>query len=185
MNENSDQQLVKSYLDGEEESLVVLLRRYFQPIYVFVYGMVKNDGLAEDLTQDIFIKTWQKLSKYDPEQSFKVWLYRLARNLVVDYWRKNREDIFSSFETESGLKFEDILIDNEQTLLEQYINKEEIDNLRVVLDNMSVNDRQVLDLYYKNDLNFREIAEVLEESIDTIKSRQRRALIKLKKLIEL
>lgn len=179
----SDEQLIKEYLEGKEEALAELFGRYLAPIHGFVLSMVKKSDITDDLTQEVFIKAWQSLKKFDTEKSFKPWLYRIARNRAIDYLRKKKEFNISELKAEEQLQIEQLTASDETSALEAYIKAEEAEQLQAYLTKLPLVDQNILTLYFQDGLNFREIGEVLGMPVDTVKSRQRRALIKLKTLI--
>lgn len=193
-----DEQLIIDYLAGDEKSLEVLIKRYLKPIYSFVYRYVGNSQEAEDITQETFVKVWKNLKKpapyriysgagFNPKKgNFKTWVFEIAKNTSIDWLRKSGSALggkktipFSRFENEKG----------QNTLIEKLISPsiklaEAIDNKKLLVaatEGLSIEDKRILNLRHKDNLNFREIAELLEESINTVKSRYRRALIILKR----
>ena len=178
----SDSQLVSDYLRGDELALKKLIDKYISSVYNFVYrfGGV-ND--SDDITQEVFIKVWKNLKKFDPEQSFKTWLFSIARNTTIDWMRKRRNVNFSDLDNDID-SFEESIKDpgplaDELVAITQ--NKTVVENL---LETLPVNYRTVLILYYMEDMTFKEISKVLDKSIDTVKSQHRRALIQLKQMLE-
>jgi len=208
MDNRPDRQLIADYLKGDEKSLEILIKRYLRPIYGFVCRYVGNSGDAEDITQDIFIKVWRNLKKFNPKKNlapyrtdsasvatsakeagsgsgFKTWIFSIAKNTCIDFHRKKKAIPFSRFEDEKG---ENILT---KTLFSSAPLPDELSERRSVaqilqsaVEKLLPKYRLVLSLRYSDNLNFREIAERLKEPLDTVKSRHRRALIILKKLLE-
>jgi len=168
MTEKADAQLVGQYLNGDEKSLEILIKKYLKPIYGFVYKYTGNAQEAEDLTQEVFVKMWRHLKKYNKNKSFKTWLFSIAKNTCIDWLRKKKTIPISELKErgENDNFFEQVSISQ---LLQSATN------------NLLPKYQTVLSLYYNDNLNFREIAEKLNEPLDTIKSRHRRALIILKK----
>jgi RNA polymerase sigma-70 factor (ECF subfamily) len=109
-----DKQLIKNYLYGDEESLSILIDRHLKPVFNFVYRLCGSKIEAEDITQDTFLKVWKKIKKYNGQNSFKTWLYIIARNTTIDYLRKKKDLKFSDFDTEEGNYIEDTLVDTEK-----------------------------------------------------------------------
>ncbi len=184
MTENLDQKLVQQYLAGDEESLERLIQKYLRPIYRLVYGYVKNASEADDLTQEIFIRTWRHLKKFDQGRSFKPWLFTIAKNACLDFLRKKKIVPFSQFENQEG---ENMLFNNLVDLspLPDEI-ADKLDSRRKLVlaaDQLPIEQRDILRLYHNEELNFRQIAAELNESINTVKSRYRRALIALRRII--
>lgn len=184
MSKESDRQLIDDYLQGNQLALDSLIKEHFQGIYRFIFYYVNNQLVAEDLTQEVFLKVWRNLKKYQPEKKFSSWLLTIAKNTALDYLKKKKELVWSDFEDQDGNNFlTDSLIDPEplpNIILEQAETKQLITN---ALADLSAPDRAIILLYYKEQLNLREIAETLVEPLNTVKSRYRRGLIKLKEII--
>ena len=98
----TDKQLVYNYINGDGKVLEKLISRYLKPVYNFVYRISNSQQDAEDITQETFIKVWQKIKKYNPDKNFKTWLFTIARNTAVDWLRKKRNLVFSDFENSQG-----------------------------------------------------------------------------------
>lgn len=178
---DSDEQIVKLYLDGRKDLLDVLINRYIDHIYNFLFRYVRDRGRAEDLTQETFIKVWKNLNRFNPERKFKTWLFQIARNTALDFLRKKKSVNFSELEEEDSGLFEPA--DSSPTPQEIFEKKETEIKIKEILDELPPKHSSVLVLYYQNQLNFREIAELSGESIDTVKSRHRRAISLLRKKI--
>jgi RNA polymerase sigma-70 factor (ECF subfamily) len=175
---DSDEQLIVSYLKGDGDSLNILIKRYSDYIYNFIYQYVKNRELAEDLTQEVFIKVWKNFKKFDPKKKFKVWLFQIARNTTIDFFRKKKEINFSELERE-GEEFD---IPDTGPIPSEIFEKKEIQaEVKKALEALPLIYRSTLIFYYQNQFNLREIAEIRGEPVDTIKSRYRRALVLLQK----
>lgn len=191
MNETSDEQLVFHYLKGDEKSLEALIRLYLKPIYNFVYRYTGSGQDADDLTQEVFVRVWKNLKKFDRRRSFKTWIFSIAKNASVDFLKKSQSAFggkktlpFSQFENEKG---GNPIIENiadpaplPSEILEQ---KDRANVLTAALAKLSPQSRMVLFLRYNDHFTFREIAESLDRSLNTIKSWHRRALITLKGLL--
>ncbi len=184
MTKLTDQELIIKYLKGDDTAFEVLVQRYLNAIYRFVYGYVRDANIAEDVTQDVFLKVWRNAKKIDKNKSFKSWVYTIAKNTALDFLKKKKSVPFSVFETADGknmlaesVKDHAALPDEISRLLEH----------RTVflqaIDQLSQKYQQILRMYYYEYLNFREIAEKLKEPINTIKSRHRRGLVLLKQTI--
>lgn len=174
MAEITDEKLIKQYLKGDEKSLEILIKRYLKPIYSFVYKNIGNSEMAEDVTQETFVKVWKNLKKFDKNKSFKSWLFTIAKNNSIDFLRKKKTVSLSSLE-ESLPDKNNFINDIEQ--------KDSIKKIHNVLQNLSPNYRAVILLKNESNLTFREIATSLGEPLNTIKSRYRRAIFALKNII--
>jgi len=183
--DESDKQLVSSYINGDEKALKELVSRHLKPVYNFIYRISSSKQDTEDITQETFVKVWQKIKKYNPNKSFKTWLFTIAHNTAIDWLRKKRNFVFSNFEdSEGGNYLENELVDPNplpDKILTQAEDEKFVENL---LRQLAPIYREVLILRYANELTFDEIAEILGKPSDTVKSQHRRALIILRKLIE-
>lgn len=178
----TDEQLVTNYLKGDEKALEILIKRYLKPIYSFVFRLVGNNQEAEDITQEAFVKAWRNLKKFDSKKKFKTWIFHITKNTSFDFLKKKKTIPFSEFENEEG----------ENTLVETLADPSPLPNkllkqtsigemLNAAMNQLTPKYRLVLFLRYNDYFTFREIAEVLREPLNTIKSRYRRALIMLRK----
>jgi RNA polymerase sigma-70 factor (ECF subfamily) len=182
-NKLSDSQLISDYIKGNEYCLEILIKRHKQKLYNFIYSKIQDRDLTEDVFQDTFIKVIRtlKLGNYNEEGKFVSWVMRIAHNLVIDHFRKNKRlqkfqssdnfDIFSVLK-DSSLGAEDILIKNQ------------IDNdVRDLIELLPVDQKEVLIYRFYNDLSFKEISYKTGVSINTSLGRMRYALINLRSII--
>lgn len=180
----TDEQLVADYLKGDKKALEVLVAHYLKPIYNFVYRFTVDTQEAEDITQEVFIKTWRNLKKFDQNRKFKTWIFAITKNSCLDWQKKKRAIPFSALDNKrEELPFaetikDSLLIPNE--LLER---KDLAVTLNKAIESLSLKYRTVLFLRYNDHFTFREIAETLEEPINTVKSRHRRGIASLKRLL--
>jgi len=162
----TDEQLVAGYLAGDEMALEILIKRYLRPIYSFTFRFVGDSQETEDITQEVFVKVWRNLKKFDKNKKFKTWIFTIAKNTCLD-WQKKKKTL--------PLFFAETIRDPSPILNEP---------LDRILERLSPKYRMVLFLRYNDHFTFREIAESLGESIDTIKTRHRRGIAILKKLLK-
>lgn len=181
MDNYSDEYLIKLYRGGDDKALTILIGRYFRHTYNFIAKYIGNSKEAEDLTQEVFFKTWRNLNKFDATKAFKSWFWQIVRNTCIDYSRRKKIIVFSSLEPEGeGGSLTDKIVDPAESIVEK-INKEDLaKELAGYLAGLNEKSRTVLLLHYNQWMTFQEIADLLGESIDTVKSRHRRALIALK-----
>lgn len=184
MQQHSDQQLIALYLGGDEVALDILIKRHFRAIYGFVFSYVKNKELAEDITQETFLKVFRNIKKIDKNKSFKSWVYTIAKNTALDYFKKKKSVAFSSFEDATGKNvLMEVLADKAKQPHELAELLEDSSLFLGAIKTLSAKYQQILLMYYYEYLNFREIAEKLQEPINTIKSRHRRGLVLLKQQV--
>ncbi len=185
MEKDQDQILISQYFEGDEKSLEILIKRYLRPIYSFVYRYIGNSQDVEDIVQDVFVRVWRNLKKFDQERSFKTWIFSIAKNASIDFLRKKKTIPFSKFENEDGdniiIK---TLIDPSPSIEDCFEYKDISTVLSTAMEKLSPKYRMVLFLRYNDHFTFKEISEALGEPLNTVKSRHRRALILLRKLLK-
>jgi RNA polymerase sigma-70 factor (ECF subfamily) len=184
MQNYSDEQLIAHYLKGDEKALKFLISRYLKPIYRFVYRNVGNTSDAEDITQEVFVKVWRHLGKFDRNKSFKTWIFKIAQNTSIDFLRKKKVTLFSEFDDAEGKNaIAETLIDP-APLPEEIFDRNNLNReLTSAIEKLPLKYRIVLFLHYNDHFTFQEIADVTGEPLDTIKSRHRRAIIELRKIL--
>ncbi|WP_428225370.1 RNA polymerase sigma factor [Flavobacterium sp.] len=184
MTQLPDALLVKQYIDGNENALAILIERHQSKIYGFIYSKVHDSDIADDVFQDVFIKVIRTLKgkHYNEEGKFLPWVMRIAHNLVIDTFRKEKRMPMYR-ETEEFSIFS-ILSDNSPNIESQLISEQvESDLLRLVKE-LPGDQRQVLEMRIYDDLSFKEIADMTGVSINTALGRMRYALLNLRKIIE-
>ncbi|MDP2630883.1 MAG: sigma-70 family RNA polymerase sigma factor, partial [Candidatus Uhrbacteria bacterium] len=102
MHKASDNELISSYLSGNEQALESLIQRYLKLIYSFVYRYTGDAASADDLTQEVFVRVWRNLKRFDQEKSFKTWLFAIAKNAALDLLKKKKAIPFSAFDDAEG-----------------------------------------------------------------------------------
>ena len=179
-----DSILVRNYIEGDEKSLEVLINRHNQRISSFIYSKVLDRDIAEDIFQDTFIKVIKTLKKgsYNEEGKFLPWVMRIAHNLIIDYFRKNRR--MPKFESSDDFNIFSVISDDKLNAEKQII-KDQIDSdLSVLIDELPEDQKEVLIMRIYRDMSFKEISENTGVSINTALGRMRYALINLRKIIQ-
>ncbi|MDD5110662.1 MAG: sigma-70 family RNA polymerase sigma factor [Patescibacteria group bacterium] len=180
----ADQQLVSRALQGDAASLGQLIRRHLGLVYSIAKHYVVYTDDAEDVTQEVFIKVWKNLKKFQPEKSFRNWLYEITKNTALDWLKRKRAAPFSSFENEYGENpFIETVRDpaaSPQERAEQTILAE---MLRTTVAKLSPVYKEVVTLHDAQGLTFQEIAGATNQPANTVKSRYRRALAQLRKFL--
>ena len=176
--EIDDKEIIKKYLEGDEKSLEILIKKYLSSIYGFIFKNVGDINSAEDITQEVFIRIWKNLKKFDQKKEFKPWIFQIAKNASIDYLRKKKSIPFSRFENEKGQNvLTENLSDSSPNLLKILNDKK---SLTAIMETLPKKDKNLLNLRHKDGLSFKEIADITNESVNTIKSRYRRIIINLK-----
>ncbi len=174
--EMSDEEVVAEIIRTQNAALVeVLYERYADKVYRKCISFVKEESLASDLTHDIFIKVYMKLSSYKGNSKFSTWLYAITYNFCVDYIRKNR-------------KMKMVSIDDEERVKDMEV--ESVDDLahikgarlKVLLECIKPEERMILLMKYKDDMSIRDIQGVLKVSESAVKMRIKRAKEKIQLL---
>lgn len=180
----NDSDLVRLYINGDESALSTLIKRHKNKIYNFIYSKIGDEVLTEDVFQDTFIKVINTLKrgKYNEEGKFLSWVMRIAHNLVIDHFRK--ENRIPKYDNNGELDIF-LLIKDEELNIEKKLIKSQIeDDVRLLIEELPAEQKEVLILRHYRDLSFKEIAENTGVSINTALGRMRYALINLKKMID-
>ncbi len=180
----NDQQLIARYLEGDERSFEVLLNRHKSKIYTSIYLFVKDQSLAEDIFQEVFIKIIETLrkGKYNHEGKFVQWAMRISYNMCVDYFRRTkRRPKVSPTET---FDIFDVLPLNEDNAEQTIIKSQTHNKVRQLVDMLPPEQREVVILRHYADMSFKEIAQLTRVSINTALGRMRYALINIRKMVE-
>ena len=181
----SDFELVQKFINGDKASIEVLINRHRKKVYTYILLVVKDQHLAEDIFQDTFIKVIKSLKegRYKDNGRFISWVVRIAHNLMIDHFRKEKQlntisndnyetDIFNS------RKFADLTIEDE--LVYDQITKD----VRKLVHQLPDDQKEVVILRHYCGLSFKEIADQTNVSINTALGRMRYALINLRRLIK-
>ncbi|MEK6154211.1 sigma-70 family RNA polymerase sigma factor [Flavobacteriaceae bacterium 3-367] len=179
-----DSFLISAYMNGDERALETLINKHNQRITSFIYSKVMDRDVTEDIFQDTFIKVIRTLKKgsYIDEGKFLPWVMRIAHNLIIDHYRKNKR--LPKFEAGDDFNIFSIIGDEKLNAEKQLI-KDQIDtDLRELIEELPGDQKEVLFMRIYKDMSFKEISENTGVSINTALGRMRYALINLRKLIE-
>lgn len=181
----SDQELLSDYLAGGKESISQLIERHRARVYDYIYMMVKDRELAEDILQETFIKAVKVIDsgRYKDSGKFLSWVMRIAHNQVIDHFRAEKQNK-SINESAAGY---DIIASQRLTegSIEDRLVGEQIEaDLRRLVEELPDEQREVVRLRYWDGLSFKEIAEQTEVSINTALGRMRYALINLRRMVK-
>lgn len=175
-------QLVAKYLSGDESALEKLVHMHLSSLYSFVFSIVREKEMAEDIVQETFIKAWKHLARFDQNQKFKTWLYAIAKNTAFDFLKKKKAIPFSTLTQESETWFENYP-DNSPEILEELSRKETAEQLNQALGQIPELYRALLILVYREDFDLKEAALILGKPYSTIKSRHQRGIQKLTEIM--
>ena len=179
-----DALLVRNYVAGDENALASLIKRHQSKIYGFIYSKVGDKDVSEDIFQDTFIKVIKTLksNSYNEEGKFLPWVMRIAHNLIVDYFRKNKK--MPMFRETEEFSIFSIMTDNNPNIEAQMITTQVENDLQKLIDELPNDQKEVLVMRIYQDLSFKEISELTGVSINTALGRMRYALMNLRKVIE-
>ena len=182
-NSLNDAQLVSNYVNGCEKSLEVLVNKHKFKLYNFIYSKVLNKDNAEDLFQETFIKVIKTLKRgvYNEEGKFLPWIMRIAHNLVIDFFRKNKR--FPSFDKNEKYDIFQMIKDENPSIEKHLIDKQILKDLKKIIVKLPQDQKEVLNMRLYKEMSFKEISETTGVSINTALGRMRYAIINLRKLI--
>lgn len=183
--EMSDNSLVQAYISGEERCLQVLIDRHKNKIYSYILMLVKQQELAEDVFQDTFIKVIQNLKrgKYVDNGRFPSWVMRIAHNLVIDFYRKQKHmKVVSNDDNDYDLLNSTKYA--ESTVEDKMVYSQILSDVSELLELLPDNQKEVVKLRHYMGLSFKEIAEETGVSINTALGRMRYALINMRTMVE-
>lgn len=179
----NDQELVKLYLLGNENCIQILVNKHKERIFNYILQYVKDSQLAEDIFQDTFFKVIKTLKKgnYNEEGKFLPWVMRIAHNLVIDHFRKNKKMKF----VDGGEDFDifDILPMQESNREDEMIKEQILKDVAKLIEYLPEDQKSVLKMRLYEELSFKEIADMTGVSINTALGRMRYALINLRKIV--
>lgn len=181
----SENELVQSFINGNHSSLQTLIERHQNRLYSYIFLLVKDKQLADDVFQDTYVKVINTLKRgsYNDEGKFIQWVMRIAHNLVIDHFRKSKkvptvENSYNEFDVFDTIRLTDPSIE------EQLIKTQIHNDVRKLLDYLPEEQKEVLYLRCYSGLSFKDIAEHTDVSINTALGRMRYAIINLRKIIE-
>ena len=185
LNRLSDYELLNNYISGNEISINILLDRHRKRIFDYIYMMVKNQDVADDIFQETLIKVvrFVREGRYTENGKFLSWVLRIAHNQVIDYFRqkKQRNNISegdAGYDLLNHPKFSD------RTVEERLITDQIEADVRKLIDFLPSEQKEGGLMRYYRGLSVKEIAEQTNVSINTALGRMRYALINLRKLID-
>ncbi len=182
-NSVADEELVRAYAAGDNEAFDNLLRRHQERIYSYILRIVKNEDVANDIFQETFVKAIQTIrqGRYTENGKFPAWISRIAHNLIIDFYRQEKSENHQSSDFSEG----DLLNRKElceHTIEDSIIIEQIRDDVKYLIDELPVLQREVLIMRYYQALSFKEIAESTGVSINTALGRMRYAILNLRRI---
>lgn len=169
--------LVAEAIEGSELAFRTLVERYQRPVFSLVLRMVRDHGIAEDVTQEVFVKAWMALSRYDPRRRFASWLFKIASNAAIDQLRRKKlptTPIETSDTDQSSIldRIEDERSESPDTLVKRH---ELSSALEAAVAALRPEYRLVVLLRFREELPYKDIAEATGMPLGTVKTNLRRA----------
>ncbi len=168
--------LLNEAKSGKDSAFAKIYDLYFDKIYRFVYFRVSHQEVAEDITEEVFIRAFTSLSSLDKAKSFESWIYQIARNRVIDYYRVKKQ-LLPLDDLENTLEYETNVVDSVNLQFDQKI-------LLKILRELPAEQQTVIRLKFYEDLTNAEIAEMTGKTEGAVRVVQHRAITKLKSIID-
>ena len=178
----SDKELVSKYVKGDNYSFETLLSRHKNRVFAFIMSKIKNKDISDDIFQDTYVKVVNSLQKgkYNEEGKFLPWVMRIAHNLVIDHFRKQKK--MQMIRSNNDFDIFDVIKDSKINADEKLIKDQIFNDLNLLIDKLPNDQKKVLKMRYYEELSFKKIAEHFDISINTALGRMRYALINLRAL---
>ena len=177
-----DHALVLRFKNGDQAAFEEMVSRYWDRIYAMVHQLLRNQQDAEEVTQDAFIRAHRGLVNFRGDSAFSTWLYQIATNLARNrywyWWRRKRDKSISIDQpigSEGDMTLADVLPAQVETPDDITVTQEFVDHIAIGMEKLSAKHREVLVLRNIKNMTYEEIAQVLEVSLGTVKSRIARA----------
>ena len=181
----SDEKLVMLYADGLNPAFDILVERYKDKVYSYIFHIVKCEYLADDLFQETFVKAIVTINqgRYTENGKFLPWIYRIAHNLIIDTFRQEKSVNTLSCDSE------DINILNrkelcESTIEDSLITEQIHKDIKNIVNALPQSQREVLTMRYYKNMSFKEIADITNVSINTALGRMRYAIMNMRRIAE-
>jgi RNA polymerase sigma factor (sigma-70 family) len=175
-----DYKLVQAALNkGDQKAYAELLQRYRESVYFMMLKMIGNKDDADDLTIEAFGRAFKRLHQYTPNYAFSTWLFKIASNNAIDYLRKKKQgesfSIDSKYVNEEGEQFSQNIKSGTPDPEEHFIKKQKIEMLNEVVDKLKPKYKELVMMFYYQEMSHEEISQKLNLPIGTIKAQLFRA----------
>ena len=182
LHEMTNEELALSYINGDNKAFDLLLSRNQEQLFSYIFFIVKDRALADDLFQETFIKVITKLNegKYCTNGRFGAWLITVAHNTIMDFYRSSKNDKYlnnidtNEFDNAVSISLMDSCIEN------HYVNQQVLKDVKRMVDMLPTLQREVVFMRFFQQLSFKEIAEITNVSINTALGRMRYAILNLR-----
>ena len=184
--DNVENRLVKLVLKGDQRAFAEIVELYKDKLFHLAYRMLSNRHEAEDVVQETFLRVFRNMEKYDPNQKFSTWIYRIATNLCIDRLRRKKPSfsLDAEINDQEGSDGYAMLPSDDRTPETEALLSETQTLIREAIDNLPVKYKSVMVLRYLQDLSLQEISDVTGMPVTTIKTRVHRGRDFLRKKLE-
>jgi len=185
MVESEDKAVVRCCLKGDKKAFEILVRKYEQPMINYFGRMVQDRELSLDLSQEVFLRAYGALHTYDEKYQFSTWLFRIATNLLIDYWRKKKIPLVYIETPGPDPDQEPVQIpDHEPSAMEKYEKRQMTELIEKAITRLPENLRELFVLRHINDFSYEEIASLKHLPVGTVKNRVFQAKELLRSMLE-
>jgi RNA polymerase sigma-70 factor (ECF subfamily) len=185
MTENEDRVYVRRCLQGERQAFEFIVRKYQSSLANYFFRMIQERELSLEMTQEVFLRAYASLHTYKEDFQFSTWLFRIASNLLIDYWRKKKLPlVFLDAQEEDEQPAPVQLPDHEPSVAEQYERKMTMEAITRAVARLPENLRELFTLRHINDFSYEEIAKMKNLPVGTVKNRVFQAKELLRQLLE-
>lgn len=160
----NDKDLIERLKSGDENAMQVLYARHYQRLYRFILRQIRDEMMAEDIVNDVFLDCWRQAGKFEGRSSVSTWLMAIGYNKSISYLRKKRESQIHEGQAEA-------IIDESDDQQVALMKDDKGDVLRETIDQLSADHKAVIDLAYYHEMSVSEIAEILDIPTNTVKTR--------------
>lgn len=179
----ADEKLVAAYASGNNEAFDTLLRRHENRVFNYIFNIVKNKDVADDIFQETFVKAIStiKQGRYNDSGKFSAWITRIAHNLIIDFFRqaKSENTISTDQEDADVLNRRDLSEENVEDLM---VTSQIHTDVKRIMESLPESQREVLDMRFYRNMSFKEIAEATGVSINTALGRMRYAILNMRRI---
>ena len=164
----------------DQKAFAELMKRYWEPVYFMLVRMISNTDDAEDLTIEAFAKAFKNLNQYSTNFAFSTWLFKIASNNAIDFLRKNKEhktvtSLNRPYGEDGAEELSAFIKGSSLNPEESFIRKQNIDRVRIIIEKLKPRYREMVELFYIEELSVEEIAQRVDLPVSTVKTRLFRA----------
>lgn len=182
INQQTDESLVLAFKNGNNEAFENLVYRYKNSLYQYIYGMVKETGVAEDLFQEVFVSFFKQRQRFEVRGKFKSWLFLTARNRVFNYFRDTKQTVSLDQTDDEGNAFlQDKLPDENRLPLEELTQQEKDERVKQAVLQLVPRQREII--YLRAYFSFKEIAQMVGRPLGTVLADCHRATQKMQQIL--